>query len=35
MKCPGIITPESKIFDINSKGFSILTNNILYDIRRG
>ena len=35
MKCPGIITPESKIFDINSKGFSVLTNNILYDVRRG
>lgn len=35
MECLKIMTPESKIFNINSEGFSVMTKNTLYDVRRG
>jgi len=30
-----IITPDSKLYDINAKGFSVINENVFYEIRRG
>ena len=35
MECNEIMTPDSKLYDINTEGFSVITNNILYEVRRG
>lgn len=35
MECNEIMTPDSKLYDINSKGFCVITDNVLYDIHRG
>ena len=35
MECHEIMTPESKLYDINREGFSIITDNILYEVRKG
>lgn len=35
MECHKIMTPESKLYDINSSGFSVITNNVLYEVRKG
>lgn len=35
MECPKIMTPDSKLFDINSSGYSVATDCNLYEIRRG
>ena len=36
MECQKIMTPDSKLFDFNAKGFSVIsTNNKIYEIRKG
>jgi len=35
MTCEGIMSPKSKIFDINSEGYSVLTENTFYVVRKG
>lgn len=35
MECTKIMTPDSKLYDINTKGFSVITNNVLYEVRKG
>ena len=35
MECGKIITPESKICYINYQGFSVITQNNFWEIRRG
>ena len=35
MECHKIMTPKSKLYDINSKGFSVITNNVFYEVRKG
>jgi len=35
MECHKIMTPESKIHDVNSDGFSVITQNVLYEVRKG
>ncbi len=35
MECPKIMTPDSKLFDINSSGYSVATNCNLYEVRKG
>lgn len=34
MECPNIITPSSKLYNINSKGFGVITDNIFYEVRK-
>lgn len=35
MECPKIMTPDSKLYDINSSGYSVATACNLYEIRKG
>lgn len=35
MECCKVMTPESKLCNFNSEGFSVITNYILYNIRKG
>lgn len=35
MECPGIMTPDSKLYNFNTDGFSVMTNNKFYEVRRG
>ena len=35
MECHKIMTPESKLFDINALGFSVVNEKVLYEVRRG
>lgn len=35
MECNRIMTPDTKLYNIKSEGFSVINDNILYDIRRG
>lgn len=36
MECQKIMTPDSKLFDFNAKGFSVIsTDNKIYEIRKG
>ena len=35
MECREIMTPESRLYDINQEGFSVITNNVLYEVRKG
>lgn len=35
MECLKIMTPNSKVFDINKYGFSVLCNDNLYEVRKG
>lgn len=35
MVCDKIITPDSKLYDINSKGFRVINENVFYEVRRG
>lgn len=35
MECNNIMTPNSKIYNINTYGYSVVTDNMLYEVRRG
>lgn len=35
MECNKIMAPESKVYDVNSSGFSVITQNVLYEVRKG
>lgn len=35
MECREIMTPNSKLYDFNTRGFSVMTSQRLYEIRRG
>lgn len=35
MECRKIMIPESRIYDVNSNGFSVITQNVLYEVRKG
>ena len=35
MECHKIMTPDSQLYNFNTKGFCVITNNMLYEIRRG
>lgn len=35
MECHKIMNSKSEIYDVNSKGFSVLTDGIFYEVRRG
>jgi len=35
MECHKIMTPNSKLYDLNTKGFSVATEDMLYEVRRG
>lgn len=35
MECYKIMTPNSKLYDICTNGFSVITDNMLYEVRRG
>lgn len=35
MECRKIMAPESMLYDINSNGFSVITKNIFYEVRKG
>ncbi len=35
LECKSIITSDSKLYNINTEGFSVITQNTLYEIRRG
>lgn len=35
MECHGIMTSDSKLYDFNTDGFSVITDNILYEVRKG
>lgn len=34
LDCKGLIKEDSKVIDVNSKGFSVLTDNTVYEIQR-
>ena len=35
LECPKIMTYASRLFDINTKGFSVITGDTIYEVRRG
>ena len=35
MECHKIMALESKVYDVNSSGFSVITQNVLYEVRKG
>lgn len=35
MQCYKIMTSNSKLYDINTNGFSVITDNMLYEVRKG
>lgn len=35
MECHKIMTPEFKVYDVNSSGFSVITQNVFYEVRKG
>lgn len=35
MECHKIMTPNSRLYDINTNGFSVITDQMLYEVRRG
>ena len=35
MECREIMTPNSKLYDFNNEGFSVMTDQMLYEVRRG
>ena len=35
MECHEFMTPDSQLFNFNANGFSVLTNNVLYEVCRG
>lgn len=34
MECPNIMTPKSKLYNINKNGFNVITNNTFYEVCR-
>lgn len=35
MECQNMMTPESKLYNINKNGFNVITNNTFYEVHRG
>ena len=35
LQCPKIMTSNSRLYDVNSKGFGFITDNALYKVRKG
>lgn len=35
MECDKIMTPTSQIYNINSQGFCVITQNVFYEVRKG
>lgn len=35
MECHKIMTPTSRLYNINTKGFSVITDHTFYEVRRG
>ena len=35
LECRKIMTPESKVYDVTSTGFNVITQNVFYEVRKG